>query len=96
MDQLLSKLLFIAALLSLAAAALLLFNGFIEYLQLGAWRSPSLLGVGYETGLLKARWFLAYTQSWWIPDLLAKIPVYAALLTFGPLLWWCSNRLGGR
>ena len=96
MDRPLSTLLFLLALSSLAGAGLFLLGGFIEYLQAGGWRSPSLLELGYDSAVVRARWFLDNPWSWWIHDLLGAIPVYAALLALGPVAWWLSNLIGDR
>lgn len=96
MDRFLSTLLFALAVLSFGGAALLLLNGFIEYLQIGSWRSTSLLQLLYDTYLLKARWFLSNQWGWWIHDGLQMIPTYAALLVICPIAWWLSGRFGAR
>ena len=96
MDRPISTLLFLTALGCLIGAALLLLGGFIEYLQVGFWRSPTLLQAAYDSRLVDARWFLANPWSWWIHDLLDDIPAFAALLALGPAAWWGSNLAGGR
>ena len=96
MDRFIATALFGAALLAGGSAFLMLLNGFIEYLQVGAWHATSVLQFGYDTGLIQARWFLANDWSWWIHDALSWTPTYALLLGVTPLLWWLSSRIGGR
>jgi hypothetical protein len=96
MDRFLSIALFAAAFLSFGGASLLLLNGFIEYLQTGSWTATSLLQTGYDSYLIRARWFLANQWSWWIHDVLEVIPTYAALLGIAPVCWWLSQRLDQR
>ena len=96
MDRAFSTVLFALAILAFGGAVLLLLNGFIEYLQIGSWRSTSLLQFLYDTYILRARWFLSHQWSWWIHDVLAVIPTYAALLILSPLAWWLSGRFGAR
>ena len=88
--------LFATALISFSSAVLLLLNGFIEYLQNGAWHSVSLLQLGYDSHLIKARWFLAHEWSWWLHDLLQFVPVHAALILLAPLAWWISISIDRR
>ena len=90
MGRITSIALFATALISFSSAVLLLLNGFIEYLQTGTWHSLSLLQLGYDSHLIKARWFLSYEWSWWLHDLLQFVPVYAALILLAPLAWWIS------
>jgi len=96
MDRLFSLVLFAAAIASFGGAVLLLLNGFIEYLQAGSWHATSLLQFGYDTMLIRARWFLANEWSWWIHDALAVVPTYLALIAVAPLCWWLSTRFGQR
>ena len=96
MDRTVSTTLFVVAIGCFAGAALLLINGFVDFLQTGRWASSSLLQIGYDLSLIRARWFLANQWSWWIHDLLALIPTYVALLFAAPLCWWLSGRIGGR
>ena len=96
MDRALSIALFLLALGSLGGAGLMLLNGFLEYLQVGHWSATSLLQAGYDTHLIKARWFLAHEWSWWLHDLLEAIPTYAALLVVTPVAWWLSTRFRER
>ena len=95
-DRLLSLLLFGIAYLSGVAAMLILFVGFIDWLQTGSWSNLSVLEFGYNAHLLKARWFLDHRWSWWMHDVLQWIPVYAFLLGFAPLAWlfgaWMARR----
>jgi|GEM_PF-4009256 len=96
MDRALSITLFVISLACFGGAALLLINGFIEYLQAGSWHSRSLLQVSYDLSLLRARWFLANQWSWWLHDVLALIPTYAAMLVVAPAAWWLSGRFRRR
>lgn len=96
MDRMVSTVLFAVAVLSLGGAGVLLLNGFVEYLQSGAWTATSLLELGYNTHLIRARWFLSYEWSWGIHDALAIIPIYGALLGAAPICWWLSRQLGQR
>lgn len=96
MDRIVSTVLFAAAVLSLGGAGVLLLNGFVEYLQSGSWTATSLLELGYNTHLIRARWFLSYEWSWGVHDVLAIIPIYAALLGAAPVCWWLSRQLGQR
>ncbi len=81
---------------AICVALVMLFAGFIEYLQIGRWDTPSLLEIGYEAHLIKARWFVAHQWSWWIHDVLERVPVALFLLGVAPLFWWVGNRLGRR
>jgi len=96
MDRFVSLFLFVLALACLGGAALLLLNDFLEYLQLGRWRVDSLLDSGYQWHLLNSHWFLASTAGSAIREVLRFVPTFLALLTFSPLAWWLSNRLGAR
>ena len=88
---------FYAIALGLAGGAVLIFIlGFIEYLQLGRWPSLSLLQLGYDAQLIRARWFLANQWSWPVHDLLAKIPVLLAMLCIAPVFWWLGGVFGRR
>ena len=96
MGRLTSITLFTIALLSFSGAVLLLLNGFIDYLQTDRWHSLSLLQLGYDYHLIRARWFLSHEWSGWLQDLLRHIPVYAALIGVAPLAWWLSLRIDRR
>ena len=96
MDKFIANLLFVASLVAGAVAVLLLINGFVEWLQTERWQSVSVLEFGYDTHLIKARWFIAHRWSWWLHDVLEVVPVYAALIGFVPVAWWGSDRLGNR
>ena len=96
MDRLVSTTLFAIAILCLGGAGVLLLNGFIEYLQSGSWKSTSLLQLGYESHVVRARWFLRHDWSWWIHDLLEVVPTYAALLGIAPVSWWLSRLVAAR
>lgn len=96
MDRVVSIVLFVAAMLSLGGAVLLLLNDFIEYLQIGRWRIDSLLDIGYELDLLNSRWFLGSTAGSAMREVLRQVPTFAALLVIAPVTWWLGNRLGGR
>jgi len=96
MDRILSIALFVTAIGCFGGAVLQLLNSFIEYLQAGYWHSTTLLQFGYDTSLVRARWFLANPWSWWMHDLLASIPTYAALLATAPVAWWLSGRIESR
>jgi hypothetical protein len=96
MDRTLSTVLFLVALGSLGGAGVILVNGFLEYLQTGGWSAASLLQIGYDTHVIRARWFLANDWSWWLHDLLEMIPSYVALLAVAPCAWWLSTRFGER
>jgi len=96
MDRIIATTFFWAALAAAGSTLLMLLNGFIEYLQAGAWHATSLLQFGYDTGLIQACWFLANDWSWWIHDAFSWTPIYALLLGVAPVLWWLSSRIGGR
>jgi len=96
MDRVISIVLFAAAVLAFGGAVLLLLNGFIEYLQSGRWQAASLLQVGYDSHVIRARWFLGNDWNWWIHDVLALVPAYLALLAAAPCCWWLSGRFGER
>jgi len=96
MDRAIAVALFVIAMLCFGGTVLLLLNGFVEYLQTDRWESLSLLQLGYDTHVLRARWFLANDWSWWIHDVLEKIPAYAALMAGAPLAWWLSGVIGER
>lgn len=96
MDRFFSTCLFVLAMVCLGGACLLLLNEFLEYLHNGRWRIDSLLDVGYEYHLLKARWFLASDVGSSVRGVLRQIPAFAALLVLGPLAWWLSGRLSER
>jgi hypothetical protein len=96
MDRLFAYLLFLASLLAGAGAVVLVINGFVDWLVTERWESLSLLQLGYDTYMIKAQWFLANRCSWPVHDVLAVVPVYAALLGFAPIAWWCSNFLAKR
>ncbi len=95
-DRLLSLLLFGAAYVSGVTAVLILFVGFIDWLQTGSWSNLSVLEFGYNAHFLKARWFLDNQWSWWMHDMLRWMPVYALLLGFAPFAWvsgaWMARR----
>jgi hypothetical protein len=95
-DRLLSPLLFVLALALFCTAALLALSGFIDWLIHGRWPDQSLLRLGYETGLVRARWFL--TQGWagLVRNVLASVPGSVAALVLAPLCWWSARRLGSR
>lgn len=96
MDRIVSTLLFAIAVLCLVGAGVLLLNGFIEYLQSGSWKTVSVLQLGYESHVIRARWFLRHDWSWWIHDVLEVIPTYGALLGLAPVCWWLSRLLAAR
>ena len=96
MDRFIAYLLFIAALVAGAAASLLLVVGFVDWLQTDSWHSPSVWQFGYDTYLIRAKWFLAYQWSWPVHEVLAIVPLYAALLVFAPVSFWCSSLLSKR
>ena len=96
MDTVVSLLLRALALGLGCAAVLLALNGFIEYLQTGRWPTLSLLRLGYDSGLLQARWFLAHRWSMPLHDVLDALPVTVVALGLAPLCWWLGGRLGRR
>lgn len=95
-DRLISLMLFGTAYLCGVAAMLILFVGFVDWLQTGRWAELSLLELGYNAQLLKARWFLEHRWSWWLHDVLQWVPVYAALLCAAPLAWVCGAWMARR
>ena len=95
-DRAIAWFLFCTAYIFGIAAALILLAGFIEYLQSGHWTDVSLLEVGYDAYLIKARWFLDHRWSWWIHDVLNVIPLSVALIVSAPLLWLLATRLEQR
>jgi len=95
-DRFLNVFFYIVA-LGLAGGAVLLFIvGFVEYLQAGRWPALSLLQLGYDSNIIKARWFLANQWSWPVHEVLAKIPVTLAMLCIAPLSWWLGTFFGRR
>ena len=91
------SLMFFCTALGLAGGAVLLFIvGFVEYLQVGRWPALSLLQLGYETHLVKARWFLANQWSWPVHDALDRVPVTLAMLVAAPLCWWLGGLIARR
>lgn len=96
MDRMLSTTLFVLALACACTAALLALSGFIDYLVQGRWPDQSVLRIGYDSGLLEARWFLRNDWSMPVRDVLARVPAALASLVLTPLLWWLSNRFASR
>lgn len=96
MDRVLSLTLFVLALACLCAAALLALSGFIDWLIHGRWPDQSLLRLGYDTGLLESRWFLAAGWTGPVREMLAWLPGSLVTLALAPLCWRLSNRLEGR
>ncbi|MCB1685982.1 MAG: hypothetical protein KDI31_15915 [Pseudomonadales bacterium] len=96
MDRLFSSALFGLALICFSLAFLLLLNDFVVYLQTGRWQTLSLLQFGYDSSLLRARWFLSHRWGLQLHDVLAQIPVPAVLLCVSPLAWWASGRFERR
>ncbi len=78
------------------AAALIMLGGFIDYLQTGHWSGVNLLELGYDTHVIKARWFLEHRWSWWIRDVLRVIPLSVALIVSAPLVWLIAARVEQR
>lgn len=95
-DRLISLLFFGAAYICGVGAMLILFVGFIDWLQTGSWSNLSVLEFGYNSHLLKARWFLDHRWSWWMHDVLHWIPVYGVLLGFAPMAWVFGAWMGRR
>lgn len=95
-DRILAPVLFVLALALLCVAALLALAGFIDWLIHGRWPDQSLLRLGYDSGLLRARWFLSYGWGTAVRDALAAVPGSLAALLLAPLCWWSAGRLGRR
>ena len=95
-DRFLSAFFHILALALAGGAVLLFILGFVEYLQVGRWPRLSLLQLGYDTHLIRARWFLGNRWSWPVHDALAKIPVTLTMLCAAPLCWWLGGIFGRR
>ncbi len=93
MDRLISLVLFLLALGAGSIAVVLVLAGFIEFLQSGRWPDQSLLRLGYDSGLLRARWFLAHDWAMILRNLLAGVPAAVALAALVPPCWWLSGRL---
>lgn len=81
------------ALICACLAALLALSGFIDFLIVERWPDQSLLRVGYDSGLLRARWFLAHDWTMTLRDVLARVPAALALLALAPASWWLGGRL---
>lgn len=92
----LTVLFFSSALAALATGLVMLLLGWIDWLQAGRWHALSLLQLGYDTGVLEARWFLSASWRWPIHDALAEIPVAFVLLALAPMCWWIGRRLASR
>ncbi len=95
-DRFLTAWFYVIALALASGAVLFFIIGFVEYLQVGRWPARSLLQLGYDTSLVRARWFLANQWSWPVHDALAKIPVTVAMLCTAPLFWWLGGVFGRR
>jgi len=93
MDRVLSTLCYLLAFGCGCTAGVLAFDGLLEYLGGGRWPDRSLLRLGYDSGLVRARWFLV--QDWAMPlrDVLAALPAAVALLATVPVWWWLGSRL---
>lgn len=96
MDRYIAIALQVLALACVCAAALLALAGFIEYLQRGRWPDQSLLRLGYDSGLLRARWFLVDDWRMLLRDLLAWLSAAWVSLGLAPLLWWLGGILARR
>jgi len=78
---------FSLALVLCCALAVGLLSGLIEWLQVGRWKSVSLLQAGYDINLLRARWFMTTDWGWRLHDVLESIPLYLVGLIMAPLCW---------
>ena len=82
--------------LALVFGGFILLVGFVDWLQTERWTNLSVLEFGYDTHLIRARWFINNRWSWWLHDLLHLIPLYAFLLALAPLSWvagaWFNRR----
>lgn len=96
MDRILAPILFVSALALLCASALLALSGFLDWLIHGRWPDQSLLRLGYDTGLLRARWFLAAGWGGPVREALAAVPGSLAALLLAPVCWWSAGRLSRR
>lgn len=96
MDRFLSVSLFILALALLCGAALLALTGFIDWLIHGRWPDQSVLRLGYDIGLIEARWFLVHDWVRPLRDVLAWLPGSLTALLLAPLCWWLSGVIGRR
>ncbi|MEQ8860547.1 MAG: hypothetical protein RIC56_18045 [Pseudomonadales bacterium] len=94
MDRLFAPLLRVLALSCGGIAAVLVLAGFIQFLQTERWPDQSLLRIGYDSGLLQARWFLAGDWAMTLREGLARMPTALALLLLAPPCWWLGGRLG--
>ena len=96
MDRMFAWLFYVTAYFFGVAATLILLAGFMDYLQSGHWNDMSLLELGYDSYLIKARWFLDHRWSWWIHDVLNAIPLSVALIVTAPMFWLLAARIDRR
>jgi hypothetical protein len=87
-DRLLAIIFLGLALLLFSAVVVGLLVGLIEWLQSGYWPSISLLEAAYDTGLVRARWFITVDWGWRLHEWLDAVPLSAAAIVFAPLFWW--------
>ncbi len=95
-DRIGSLLLYFSAIAAGATALVMLLSDYITWLQTNRWSTLSVLQAGYDSGVLKARWFLNQQWSWPLHDLLAEIPLHVLLLLVAPLFWWLGVKLARR
>jgi len=61
--------------------------GLIEWLQMGRWKSVSVLQAGYDANLIRARWFMTSDWGWRVHDALDAIPLLLVGVIMAPLCW---------
>ena len=86
-DRLLAISFFGLALLLFSAVVVGLLVGLIEWLQSGHWPSISLLEAAYDTGLVRARWFVTVEWGWRLHEWLDMVPLSVAAIVIAPLFW---------
>jgi hypothetical protein len=96
MDRIFALTLFTLALACFCIAALLSLAGFIDWLIQGRWPDQSVLRLAYDSGLLRARFFLSNGWSLPVRDLLARLPAALVAVALAPLCWWLGGMFARR